>query len=660
MAENKPKTKKVNNPLIGATAQPTVLDNTTKLDIDTNKTLLDNIIDASIKGGLDVSALENFTSISNSRDQLYQMIDSMAQDSSVASILRTFTEDVCDPNDNGHIVWCESQDPKISKFVNYLLNVMNVDKNIYGWVYSLLKYGDLYLRLFRESDYEDIFFKKDNIKNRTLNEDFNLETDIETDAEDKEQLQEGVKLAVHPINDPYSYYLEAIADPSTMFELNKYGKVYGYIEVPNIDTGLDPLSGFTGLNNTSTVFNFKLKSSDVTVWLAVDFVHACLEDNHTRFPETVELFMGDEDTDNEAAHKYSVRRGKSLLQDSYKIWREKSLLENAVLLNRVTRSSIVRKVSVEVGDMPKEQVQQTLRRVKELMEQKTAIQTNNGMSEYTNPGPIENNIYFATHNGQGAITVDSVGGDVDVKNISDLDFWNTKFYSAYGIPKAFMGWVDDAAGFNGGSSLSVLSSIYAKSVRRVQNSILQALTDAINLFLLNRGCKTYLNNFVLKMKTPLTQDELDYRANVAERISAISSAQALFTDIEDKTRRLEILKVLIGQLNYGDTVIDAIQKEIEATEAAAKKAAEEEAAADAEGGEDVSADLDLGSEESADEGGDEDMDLTPMPMEGFTGNGGESTLLEDGIDNEFVVLEESDDLPTPDQLNDSLDFSENN
>ena len=166
MAENKPKTKKVNNPLIGATAQPTVLDNTTKLDIDTNKTLLDNIIDASIKGGLDISALEDFTSISNSRDQLYQMIDSMAQDSSVASILRTFTEDVCDPNDNGHIVWCESQDPKISKFVNYLLNVMNVDKNIYGWVYSLLKYGDLYLRLFRESDYEDIFFKKDNIKKK--------------------------------------------------------------------------------------------------------------------------------------------------------------------------------------------------------------------------------------------------------------------------------------------------------------------------------------------------------------------------------------------------------------------------------------------------------------------------------------------------------------
>jgi hypothetical protein len=294
------------------------------------------------------------------------------------------------------------------------------------------------------------------------------------------------------------------------------------------------------------------------------------------------------------------------------------------------------------------------------MEQKTAIQTNNGMSEYTNPGPIENNIYFATHNGQGAITVDSVGGDVDVKNISDLDFWNTKFYSAYGIPKAFMGWVDDAAGFNGGSSLSVLSSIYAKSVRRVQNSILQALSDAINLFLLNKGCKTYLNNFVLKMKTPLTQDELDYRANIAERISAISSAQALFTDIEDKTRRLTILKTLIGQLNYGDEVMDAIQKEIEATEVAEKKAAEEAAAAELEGGDDASTDLDLGGdteEPAGDEGGDEDMDLAPMPMEAFDQYDRGETLLEG---DEFLYLSESDDLPTPEQLDEKRDFSENN
>ena len=40
---------------------------------------------------------------------------------------------------------------------------MNADKNIYGWVYSLLKYGDVYLRLYRESDYQDTLFKADSV-----------------------------------------------------------------------------------------------------------------------------------------------------------------------------------------------------------------------------------------------------------------------------------------------------------------------------------------------------------------------------------------------------------------------------------------------------------------------------------------------------------------
>ena len=163
MAENKNK-KKTSNPMVGRGTQPITLDNTTTLDIDTKNTLADNIIEAGLSSKLDMSALENFTNISNARDQIYQLIDTMAQDSSVAAILRTYTEDVCEPADNGHVIWCEANDPKISKFVNYILNIMNADKNIYSWTYSLLKYGDVYLRLYRESDYKDTLFASDNIK----------------------------------------------------------------------------------------------------------------------------------------------------------------------------------------------------------------------------------------------------------------------------------------------------------------------------------------------------------------------------------------------------------------------------------------------------------------------------------------------------------------
>jgi hypothetical protein len=394
-----------------------------------------------------------------------------------------------------------------------------------------------------------------------------------------------------------------------------------------------------------------MKSADVNVYQADDFVHACLEDNFTRYPETVELFIGEASTKSQA---YRVRRGKSLLYDNYKVWREKALIENAALLNRITRSSVVRKVGVEVGDMPKEQVQQVLRRVKEMMEQKGAINVGNSMTEYNNPGPVENNIYFATHGGQGNITVEAVGGDVDVKNLADLDWWNNKFYSAYGIPKQYFGWTDDGAGFNGGSSLAILSSEFAKGVKRVQNAMIQALTDAINLFLLNKGLKSYLNNFTLKMKAPVTQEEVDYRNELTNKINAISSLQGLFTDVEDKPRRLRILKALLTPLNYGDDINAEIDAEIAAIEQAAQE------------NEDNPEDLDAGTDESSsteepiDSG--EDTDLGSLDaLEAFNVGTGNLLLEEQELDDltNHTLLTE-DDLPSPADLDAEKDFSENN
>lgn len=128
-AKNKP--KKTKSSLVGSVAQPTVLSADPKIGIDTSKVLVDNIIEAGINGGLNTSDLESFTTISNARDRIYQLIDTMSQDSTVSAIVRTYAEDVCAVADNGHVMWCESDDTNISKYVNYLLNIMNVDKNLY-------------------------------------------------------------------------------------------------------------------------------------------------------------------------------------------------------------------------------------------------------------------------------------------------------------------------------------------------------------------------------------------------------------------------------------------------------------------------------------------------------------------------------------------------
>lgn len=667
--EVKPKARK--SELVGRQAKPSVLADTTKIDVDTDKKFQDMLIMAGMSDRLDMESINRFTNMSDGRDMMYSLIDTMFQDSSVSAIARTYVEDTCEMSDNGHIVWAESDDPKISKFVNYLLDVSNVDKNIYGWVNCLIKYGDVYLKLYRESDYEDKLF--DGLSVEKVRETKRLH----------ENMDESVHMSFHKISDKYSYYIEMVADPGTMFELTKFGKTYGYIEVPNEKISLNnsdvfnTTSSLSGTTSSTTVgqYNYRLRSDDINIYQADDYVHGFLDDDGTRFPETVDIFVPNADdyksgkfsseedynstSSGGASYSYTVRRGKSLFYDAYKIWREKQLLEAAALLSRLTRSSVIRKVSLEAGNTSREKSAQMLRAVKEMFEQKTAYSADQSMSEYNNPGAVENFIYHIVRNNVGSINVETIGGDYDPKSLIDLDWWNNKFYGSFGIPKQYFGWTDDAAGFNGGSALTVVSSVYAKAVKRIQNAILQAITTAIDLFLLDNSCKSYLNNYVLKMKTPLTQEELQYRENLTARINAISSMNALFADVETKSTRLNMLKAQVATLNYGDELIAGLDDEIKVAKEAEKKAKEDAETAAQAGGE-----LDLGVEGGAGAaGGGDDLNLDlgdvpaapDTPQESFMPGSDATPLVED-----VEFLDEDTDLLNPNEIEGGeIDFSSN-
>jgi hypothetical protein len=142
----------------------------------------------------------------------------MSEDPTISAALEIYAEDTTEANDQGRIVWCESEDPEVVKFVTYLLDTMNVEKNIYKWVYSLCKYGDLYLRLFRESEIaQDPLFKskKDN---------------------KKEKLDEDIKVKAFSDNDHLVHYVEMVPNPAEMFELTRFGKSCGYIKADVIPT----------------------------------------------------------------------------------------------------------------------------------------------------------------------------------------------------------------------------------------------------------------------------------------------------------------------------------------------------------------------------------------------------------------------------------------
>lgn len=579
-----------------------------EIGIDLNNTVMSNIADTIETSQFDVNALNSFTQVSRSRNEIYNVLDDMGNDSTLAAVLETYAEDATETNDQGNIVWCESPNADASAFVTYLLNALNVDKNIYKWTYSLCKYGDVYLRLYRESEYDDMLFDKPRSKQR---------------ADGKTNLNEDVKIKFYGKNDNYVHYLEMAPNPAQVFELTRFGKTSAYIK-----TDIQTQSGNSAeaLAVANILNRYKFNKNDVELFAPTEFVHAALEDNSSRTPEEVELFISDD-----KSLTYRVKRGQSLLYSTYKIWRQLMLLENSVLLNRVTQSSIVRVIGVEVGDMPKENVQPHLMNIKQLIEQKAAYDVGRSMSEYSNPGPIVNNVYVPTRNQQGVITTSQIGGDVKIGDLADLSYYQDKLFGNLRVPKQYFGVTDDNAGFSGGESLSIISSRYAKMIKRIQNTMIQMLTDAINLILIDTGNEAYINKFTLKMQAPTTQEEVDRRDNLSNKVGLVRDIMDTVADIENGATKLKIAKSLLSNTISDGEVIQLIQEEIEAMEA--QMETENEPPVD----------------DMSTEGGD-DYYPDDAPMD-FGGNDSLSDIGSDEVVDDAEAAEgEEDTLPSPADL----------
>lgn len=311
-----------------------------------------------------------------------------------------------------------------------------------------------------------------------------------------------------------------------------------------------------------------------------------------------------------------------------------------MLLNRITKSSIIRIISVEVGDMPKEDIRGYLNGIKQLIEQKSAINTGNSMDEYTNPGPIENNIYVPTRNNQGTITTSEVGGDINVGQLPDIDYFTNKYYGALRVPKQYFGFTDDGAGFNGGQSLSIISSRYAKMIKRIQNTLIQGITDVINLMLIDKGLQYYLGKFTIKMQPPTTQEEIDRRENSAGKVGLIRDIMDLLADIEEPSTRLKILKILLSSVVSDSEVTNLIEEEIDKLE---NETISEE------------------SEDVINNIQDQDnsfSDSEPLNLDAALDLDNNLDQPDIEENNDQIETNEEDNLPTPEELGD-IDFTDN-
>lgn len=189
------------------------------------------------------------------------------------------------------------------------------------------------------------------------------------------------------------------------------------------------------------------------------------------------------------------------------------------------------------------------------------------------------------------------------------------------MPKQYFGHVSDDAGFSGGTSLALMSSRYGKSVKRIQSTLIQAITDAVNLMLLDKGLDSYVNNFTIKMQSPTTQEEKDRRDNAATQLSNIRDILDLCGDINDASIKLKITKSLLATVVTDPDILAYVQDEIDVLEQEAESGVTND-----DSTEDEFADIDSEIGGSADTYSDNTPTLAEIPLEDSNTESSDDTL----------------------------------
>ena len=148
--------------------------------------------------------------------------------------------------------------------------------------------------------------------------------------------------------------------------------------------------------------------------------------------------------------------GNSLLETIFKVYKQKELLEDAIIIYRVQRAPERRVFYVDVGNMPSHLAMQFVERVKtEIHQRRIPSQTGGGTnvidSSY-NPLSINEDYFFPqTAEGRGS-KVETLPGGTNLGEIDDLRYFTNKLVRGLRIPSSYLptGADDSAAQYNDG------------------------------------------------------------------------------------------------------------------------------------------------------------------------------------------------------------------
>jgi len=226
--------------------------------------------------------------------------------------------------------------------------------------------------------------------------------------------------------------------------------------------------------------------------------------------------------------------GQSILENVFKVYKQKELLEDAVLIYRVQRAPERRVFKIDVGNMPSHMAMSFVERIKNEIHQRRIPSLYGGQSIVDatyNPLSMNEDYFFpVTADGRGS-SVDLLQGGQNLGEIDDLKYFNNRLARGLRVPSSYLptGPDDSDRPMSDGRVGTALIQEYRfnQYCERLQNYVAMKLDQEFKLFLRWRGFNIDSGLFNLQFNPP--QNFASYRQSELDtaRVTVFAQMEAL-------------------------------------------------------------------------------------------------------------------------------------
>lgn len=212
--------------------------------------------------------------------------------------------------------------------------------------------------------------------------------------------------------------------------------------------------------------------------------------------------------------------GRSYIEPARKLFKQYTMMEDAMLIHRIVRAPEKRIFYINVGNIAPAEVENFMQKTISKMKRTPYIdqQTGDYNLKYNMQNLLED-FYIPVRGNDQATKIDNLGG-LQYDGIQDVEYLRDKLFAALKVPKAFMGYEKD---LTGKATLAAEDIRFARTIERIQRIILSELQKIALVHLYTQGYRDEsMVNFELNLTTPSIIYDQERVALMKEKVELAS------------------------------------------------------------------------------------------------------------------------------------------